>query len=277
MYPAKSSSSDWGVPFVRIAVFQGEAVPLNFHHNLALLESAAIEAAEAHADVLVTPELFATGYAPALIAREVTAGAVEMIERSLRDIARRHRIALVFSTPGHGDVALRGITSTLVDNEGIIVGCYTKSHLFGADEAAAFQAGVLPPTVVAFAGHTVGLAICFDVEFPEVARAAAVRGADILFVPTAVGEDFESLSLVLVPARALENSMVVAYANHSGIENGFVFSGTSVIAAADGTILARAGKESAVVFADVDVRRPDVDYLAELKPDLYASWSAGFS
>ncbi|MEA9984207.1 MULTISPECIES: nitrilase-related carbon-nitrogen hydrolase [Subtercola] len=259
---------------MRLAVFQGQAIALDFPHNLALLEAAAIEAAEGRADILITPELFAVGYAPDAIAREVTADDVDVIERSLCDMARRHRIALVFSTPGRGDATLRGITSTFVDSEGVRLGTYTKSHLFGEHEAAAFQPGLLPPTVVSFAGVRVGLAICFDVEFPEVARAAAVRGADILLVPTAVGEGFESVSLVLVPARALENSMVIAYANHAGVENGFAFSGTSVIVDSDGTIVAQAGKAPSVMFADVEARRPEVDYLTELKPELYASWSA---
>jgi predicted amidohydrolase len=258
---------------MKISVYQGEAIPLDFAHNLDLLDQAAATAKAGGAHLLVTPELFATGYAPALIAAGVSDEHVAMIESALRATAARHGIALVYSTPGRGDAATRGITATLVDSAGQIVGGYTKSHLFGPAEAEAFRPGRRPPTVVSLNGLRIGLAICYDLEFPEVARAAAVRGAELLVVPTAVGLGAENLSLVLVPARALENSMTVAYSNHGGVEAGFEFSGTSVIADPRGAIVAAAGETPSLIFAEVDAITTEVDYLADRQPDLYSDWS----
>ena len=76
------------------------------------------------------------------------------------------------------------------------------------------------PGVVDFHGVRTSLVICYDVEFPEAVRAAAVRGAELLLVPTALAEGFDAVPQVLIRARALENHLTVAYANHCGTEEG---------------------------------------------------------
>ena len=121
------------------------------------------------------------------------------------------------------------------------------------------------------------MVICYDVEFPEAVRAAAVAGAELLLVPTALAHGFDDVPQVLLRARALESQLTIAYANHSGVEEDCRFLGGSVIAGPDGRLLAAAGEEAQLLFADVDhgsaaKARGEVPYLAERRPDLYRSW-----
>lgn len=260
---------------MKIAVFQETADPGRIEHNLGLIDAAAAAAADHDAALLLTPELFAVGYAPQRVRAEVSDDDVAAAHRQLEEIARRHRIALVYSLPGEGDPAQRGITATLVDATGTRRAHYQKVHLFGPDEKAAFVAGDAPPPVVELGGLQVGLAVCYDIEFPEMARAAATAGAELLLVPTALAGDAPEIPQVLIPARALENRMTVAYANHAGTKDGLEFDGRSVVAGPRGT-LGRLDGEPGLLVVDVPARpTPGPEgpwYLEDLRPEVHRRW-----
>jgi predicted amidohydrolase len=97
-------------------------------------------------------------------------------------------------------------------------------------------------------------------------------------VPTALAHGFDDVPQILVRARALESQLAIAYANHSGVEDGCRFLGGSVIAGPDGKLLAAAGEAPVLLYAELDPDAPrreraGVPYLAERRPDLYRSWS----
>lgn len=260
-----------------LALMQANSAVLDVEANCGAVNDAAQRAAAAGARVLVTPELFAVGYAPLRIRAELDPARLPSIRRQLADIARRNGIALVYSLPAVTADGRWQITSTLVDQEGAELLNYAKVHLFGAEERKAFSAATEPPAVVDFHGIRTSMVICYDVEFPEAVRAAAVRGAELLLVPTALSQGFDSVPQVLLRARALESQLTVAYANHSGTEDGCDFLGGSVIAGPDGSLLAAAGASADLLFAEVSAAasreaRDAVPYLRERRPDLYRDW-----
>ena len=259
---------------VRLAMLQARAEPLAIAENIALIDASAREAREAGADLLLTPELFATGYAPALINESVSEEAAAEIRESLRAIAANRGIALAFSAPGPGAAPERHITATLVDKSGTVILSYAKSHLFGPAEHSSFRPGSAAPPVADLLGLRMALLICYDVEFPETVRAAALAGAQVVLVPTALTAGYENVARVLVPARALENSLTVAYSNHVGVEDGLELAGASVVAGPDGNLLVDAGSASGLVYADLSIPDVDVDYLADRRPGLYRAWDA---
>lgn len=259
-------------PTVKLAVLQARAEPLAIADNLQIVDSAARDARAAGADLLLTPELFVTGYAPRLIRESVSPGAVAEIHAALAQIAANRNIALAFSTPGPGPADDRSITATLVDDHGRAVLSYAKTHLFGPAEHDSFRPGTLAPPVARLLGLRVSLLICYDVEFPETVRAAAARGAQLVLVPTALTSGYENVARVLVPARALENSVTVAYANHVGLEDGLDLAGASVIAGPDGFLLADADRTTGLVYADIGQATGEVDYLKDRQPQLYRAW-----
>jgi predicted amidohydrolase len=123
-------------------------------------------------------------------------------------------------------------------------------------------------------GWRIGLLICYEIEFPENARSLALAGADLIAVPTANMREFDFVATTLVPTRAYENQCVVAYANHCGSEGYVVYGGLSSIVGADGAPLAQAGRDEALLVADLDraqlaASRAHLPYLADRKPALY--------
>jgi predicted amidohydrolase len=93
------------------------------------------------------------------------------------------------------------------------------------------------------------------VEFPEATRALALAGADLIVVPTANMADYDFVARSLVPVRAYENQLFVAYANFTGPEGALQYGGLSVVAGPDGAPLAQAGRDEVLVFATQDEER----------------------
>ena len=275
---------------VLLALMQANAAVLDLAANCAAVDEAAGRAAAAGAHVLLTPELFPVGYAPRRIRAELDPAALPPLRAALAGIAARHGIALVYSLPAVTGTGEWQITATLVDAQGAELLSYAKVQLFGAEERQAFSPAGAAPGVVDFRGVQTSLVICYDVEFPETVRAAAVRGARLVLVPTALSKGFEAVPQLLVRARALENQVTVAYANHSGAEDGCDFLGGSVIAAPDGSLLAEAGAGPDLLFAELPepvgagAEAGDADsgegadaavaYLADRRPETYRAWDA---
>jgi predicted amidohydrolase len=118
--------------------------------------------------------------------------------------------------------------------------------------------------------------ICYDVEFPELVRAHALAGTDLLLVPTANMHPFQLVAESLIPVRAWENQMYVAYANRVGHEGEFEFFGLSTLAGPDGVARTRAGRGEELVLADLDpallaASRAANPYLKDRRPGLYGS------
>ncbi|WP_307429343.1 nitrilase-related carbon-nitrogen hydrolase [Pseudarthrobacter defluvii] len=270
-----------------LSVLQANAAVLDVEANLLTVDRAARRAAQAGADLLLTPELFPVGYAPLRLRGELDPANLPVIRGQLADIARRNGIALVYSLPSVADsgtgVFTQGagwhIAATLVDATGAELLTYAKVHLFGGEERKAFVAAAEPPAVVPFKGVRTSLLICYDIEFPEAARAAAARGAELLLVPTALSAGFDAVPQVLIRARALESQLNVAYANHCGQEDAYIFGGGSVVAGPDGALLAAAGDGPELLFAQVGTEavieaREAVPYLRERRPELYREWES---
>jgi predicted amidohydrolase len=260
---------------MRLALAQWRPVTGGPAEGLARLDAAAAAAAEDGTDVLILPEMALTGYAigPAAVA---AAAAPEggALDRGLAEAARRHGIAIVAGYPRR-DVAGRILNSLrMVDRGGATVATYAKAHLYGAVDRAQFAPGPDAPPVADFEGWRLGFAICYDIEFPETARALALAGAEAILAPTANMAPFESVATRLVPARAEENGVFVAYTNYVGSEGAFDYVGLSCVCGPDGADLARAGRGEETLFAELDrarlaAVRAQATHLADRRPDLY--------
>lgn len=210
--------------------------------NIAAMERAAHAAAVAGSSLIVFPELFLTGYN---IGRQALHELAEPVDGpsvgAIAGIARRYGIAIIAGMPERsGDVVFNAALA--VDKAGSVAGLYRKIHLFGPDERSAFAPGSEICTV-RLAGRCVGLAICYDIEFPEMARALVGAGADLICAPTANMSPYWEVPTTLLRARALENGIPVAYANLVGDDGGLTYTGMSCIVGADGRDRARAGAE----------------------------------
>jgi predicted amidohydrolase len=128
--------------------------------------------------------------------------------------------------------------------------------------------------VAELGGFKIGLLICYDIEFPEPARLLALAGAEIILIPTAQMQPYEQVARHVLPARAYENQVYTAYANHSGDDDGLSYVGLSSICGPDGAVLAFAGRGEEMLFAEFSqehlaaVRQAD-PFFTDRRPVLY--------
>ncbi|MGW8375887.1 carbon-nitrogen hydrolase family protein [Streptomyces sp. ODS28] len=252
-------------PF-RTALYQGPA-------GLAGLDGIAARAASRGARLLVTPELSLTGYALGERVHELAEPADGRCAEQVADIAARHGLAIAYGFPER-DGARVFNSVQLTGPDGSRLATYRKTHLYGGYETEHFAPGDELVVQAELDGVRVGLLICYDVEFPEAVRAHALAGTELLAVPTALMRPYDFVPRSLVPARAWESGLFIAYANRTGPEGEFDFAGLSVLATPDGEEPARGGREEELLVADADPEalkrsREANPYLADRRPELY--------
>ncbi|MEU9243715.1 carbon-nitrogen hydrolase family protein [Streptomyces sp. NPDC048385] len=260
---------------MRTALLQSSGRPGSTAENLKVLDAAAGRAAAAGAALLVAPEMFLTGYAIGDDIARLAEPAGGDSADAIAGLARRHGLAVAYGYPERDGDRVHN-SAQLISADGTRLANYRKSHLFGGFEQDHFTAGDQPVVQAELNGLTVGIMICYDVEFPELVRAHALAGTDLLLVPTANMHPFELVAESLVPVRAWENQMYVAYANRVGQEGEFEFFGLSTLAGPDGVARARAGRGEELVLADLDpallaASREANPYLKDRRPGLYGS------
>lgn len=216
------------------------------------------EAAAAGAELLVLPEM--SMYLPTSAAADL-ADASEPLDgpfgAAVSAAAKEHGIAVVagmFETlDGTSRVAN---TVVAVDAMGERTGLYRKVHLydaFGYRESDTVQPGDFAPLTFALGGLTFGVMTCYDLRFPEIARALVDAGGDVLVVPAAwmVGPAKEDHWATLTRARAIENT---TYAVVSG-QTGPHCTAQSMVIDPMGVVIASAGEAPGVVVAELTRER----------------------
>jgi predicted amidohydrolase len=176
-------------------------------------------------------------------------------------------------------------TSVHVDPAGELHATYRKLHMFDVEvagrayrESAVTEPGAEIVVSELAGGVGLGLAICYDLRFPELFRALALRGARIVALPSAftlptTRDHWE----ILVRARAIENELFVIAANQVGPHPGGNHSGgSSMIVDPWGTVLARASDEAGFIVAELDLVRQleiraQLPVLAHRRADVYGS------
>ena len=145
------------------------------------------------------------------------------------------------------------------------------------DQESAFVKAGEDLAVVVLPEFTAGMSICFDLRFPELYRALAAAGAQVLFVPAAFAEATGRVHWkVLLQARAIENHAYVVAAGQQGSASGHPMWGHTMIIDPWGAVLAEYEADGAgIVTAEIDVaevarRRGQVPVLSVRRPDLYA-------
>ncbi|MFO7921450.1 MAG: carbon-nitrogen hydrolase family protein [Nioella sp.] len=232
-----------------LALWQGAGVSGDLPATVGMVAGIARNAADRGADLLVFPEGYLTGYH----LPDLAPGDLDGVEDALDEVARiaaQTGLTLVMGT--HLDTAegLRN-AAVVVSDAGTEMGRYHKRALYGAWEKATFAPGD-GPLRFACGDFKVGVAICYDVEFPELIRAEARAGVDLVVVPTALMSPHSRVAAQLVPVRAMENQIFLGYCNRTGREDALDFVGLSSIRGPEGEALAEAGPEPELLLATLD-------------------------
>jgi predicted amidohydrolase len=251
---------------MRVAVWQTGSA------DLGRLRSRALEAAASGARLLIVPEAFTTGYAVPGIT-DLAQPADGPWAQEIAAIAAEARLAILYGFPERDGAQVYN-SAALVDSDGRVLARHRKCHLYGDVDLASYTPGDGFTALAELDGVRVGIVICYDVEFPEAVRTLALAGADLVAVPTALMRPYEVVARTIVPARAYENQVYVAYANRSGAEDTLLYCGESCVVAPDGSDLARAGSGDELLLAEIDparlaTSRADNTHLSDRRPELY--------
>ncbi len=225
------------------------APEINFPKAAELVRRAAQEGA----DVIVLPETWNVGFFPKenLLALADDDGA--RVKAEMGALAKELSVNLVAGSVANRRGEKVYNTAYVFNREGQCVAEYDKTHLFSPmGENQHFAAGSSRCRFT-LDGVNCGLITCYDIRFPELTRAMAVEGMDMLFCVAQWPEVRMEHLNVLMRARAIENQMFLACCNSCGTAGETKFGGGSAIIDPWGAVLAQAGESEEILTAACDL------------------------
>ncbi len=262
----------------RIALAQISCKRANKKENIGKIEDRITEARRQGADLVIFPELSITGYTLRDQIYDVAETIPGASTTAIEEIAKRAGIHVVFGIPEVSKQTQATIynTAVLIGPNGFI-GKYRKMYLpthSVFEEKRYFRPGYRPSVFDTKLGR-IGLIVCYDIFFPEVSRLTRLRGAQMIVCISASPATRRAFFETLTTARAIENTVFLAYVNLVGVENGLQFWGGSRLIGPNGKVLVKARYyEEDLVFGDVDyadIRTTDtfVPLMKDLRPELF--------
>jgi len=248
-------------------------------HNIKEMEKKIKQAKRNGANLVIFPELALTGY----VVRDLAYELAEPIPKGpavhqISDIAKKENVHVIFGMIERSAKAQAVLhnTAVLVGPKGFI-GKYQKMHLpthSVFEEKRYFRQGYQTPVYDTNIGK-LGMIICYDIYFPEVTRLMRLKGAQLIACISASPSTRRGFFEVLTTARAIENSVFLAFTNLVGLEDGLQFWGGSRLIAPSGSIIAQAKyDEEDIVLAKInysDMKRVEafVPTLRDIRPELF--------
>ena len=255
---------------IKAAALQFNIALADIDKNLSHVTATLSRLAQEGVQLAVLPEMWSCGFAYREL-NQLAKRTPELVER-LKALSADLCMTIVGSLPEpHGEKVFN--TAYVVDR-GTVAGSYRKMHLFSLmGEDRHLDSGdsiLLADTSVG----KIGVMICYDLRFPELARRLAVDGADIIVVPGEWPKPREEHWRTLLRARAIENQLFVVAANACGVIGKLDFFGSSLILGPKGEILAEGGYQECEPTALLDpaemVRwRESITCFKDRRPDCY--------
>lgn len=225
--------------------------------------------------VMLLPEMWTLGFDYDSMAK-LAPSYVEDALSLLRDMAVKYGSYIVSGTLPESENGAFYNTAFLISPKGELAGKYRKVHLFeGMKEKEFFtpggEAGVLETSF-----GKIGIAVCFDIRFPELFRQMALDGAEAIFVPAHFPHPRQQHWEVLLRARAIENQLYVIGCNRVGKEGQKEFFGNSMIVGPYGEIVDEAGEGEEVLTETIDLEnvqqmRKMLPTISERRPEAYGT------
>lgn len=275
---------------IKVAVAQMDPKLAQVEANRQTVKAMLDQALQDGVDFIVFPEAALTGYGFSAVADayavaetipgETTAALTAVLAK--HNTAEKPRYAVVGMLE-RGDTPATVYNSAVLLNAAGVVGVYRKAHLpfLGVDRLTTEgDSGFL---VWDTPLGRIGIAVCYDLRFPETLRALALQGADIIALPTNWPDGSQNAPQFVTRTRALENRVFVMACNRCGEEGDFWFFGHSQITDPRGNVLVEARAIPGIFTADIEpaqarvkriVLRPgefELDTVGDRRPDLYGS------
>jgi len=264
---------------VTISIIQMEPILGDKKKNLGKIEEFIKRALkqEKSTDLIILPELITTGYECGdqfyeLAEKFPDGESIRLVSR----LAKNYKTHIMFGF-AEEDSSMKGVlynSVAFVDNAGNPIGVYRKVHLFG-QEMVYFRPGFKYPLFRTAIGN-IGIFVCWDTLFPEVARIYAIQGADLLAIATNWEKPYEKEWDFMTSARAFDNTLHLAAANRIGHDKTLDFFGRSRILDPLGVVIRSIDEDvESIASATIDLdltRRLRIEYWTQLRdrrPDTY--------
>ena len=265
---------------IKVALAQCQSKRYEKGENLKKAEHYIKEASKNGANLILFPEMFISGYLIKSKISELSEDKNGSTQQFFSKLAKEHNIAIVYGFPEKNEKdGTYSNSACFIDRDGTCRAVYRKTHLFGEVDCTMFRPG---DEIFAFDtsfGVKMSMLICYDIEFPEPARLAALDGAKVLCVISANMYPYENYHVTYLKARAMENTMFTAYVNCVGKEDDTEFCGISSVFSPSGEHLCRGSTEKEeLLYADIDLNKTNPDdeclhYLKNRRVDLYQKLS----
>jgi len=257
---------------ITVAAIQFNITLGEIDRNLGKAEAALRRVAERGAQLAVLPEMWSGGFAYRKLG-ELAEQTPRVLEK-IAALSAELQLTVVGSLPELADGKVCN-TSYVVDR-GRLAGSYRKLHLFSLMNENEHIAAGGESVVVATSVGRLGLAVCYDLRFPELFRKLALDGAEILCLPGEWPAPRQLHWRTLLRARAIENQCFVVAANCCGRQGKLDFFGMSLIIAPRGELLAEADDFASELVAVCDFRelsdyRAQITCFADRRPDVYGT------
>jgi (R)-amidase len=238
-------------------------------HNLARALDI-VHAADTGTALIVFPETHLSGFAEPghVLDRALSLDGPELA--ALIEASRERDLAIAIGLLERDGETVFNTTVLITPEDGIALR-YRKSHLWPDERELVRPGDALH--CLEWRGRCIGLLICYDLEFPEPARALAAMGVDLLVVTNGNMDPYGPVHARAAEARAQENQCFLAMSNRVGEGAGLTFAGESALIGPDGEPLFRAGREETVQSLHVDADRSahtkrDYHYLEDRRLNL---------
>jgi len=275
-----------GVYDMKVACVQMDVLHCRKQENLEKALYLSLEAVNKGAELIVFPEVFSTGFCyehldyaaetlPSPILENlacfseandcvIIGSVIEKVALENVSVSKKTTDAgNKKTTNSKNSIALNSTNSILYYNlgfcfeSGVLAGSYRKTHPF-KDENQYFSRGnSLEPIFLKKHNLRLGLQICYELRFPEVARKLALAGSDLLVTVAAFPNPKSEHWKTLAKARAIENQIPHVACNRTGSAPGCTYFGNSMIIDAWGEVQADAGSKQCVIVHDLDLSRKD--------------------
>src|SRR5210317_1510912 len=220
-------------------------------------------------DLIIVPELYLSGYGNEKVINKLKEKRVGHSSKLIANLCKKYSTAILYGYPEKYQNKLFN-AAQFINHKGEVLANHRKSILpLSSKENLLFDRGS-KQTMITYKGLKIGIVICYELEFAELVRKLATKGAQLILAPTAQSIHWPAASRYIARSRAFENGVYVAYANFIGKLYGIDFLGESKIIGPDGLDLTNAKKKETVITSIIDTAaitqvRKKMPYLKDIQ------------
>ncbi len=233
------------------------------------------EAVSSGARIIILPEVFSTGFCYEHLSEIAEASPFSTLEQ-LGRISQCEKCVLAGSIIEMAETENGPLYYNLgfCIDRGEIIGTYRKTHPFGTEKKYFCAGEDIHPIKLRSCPLTLGLQICYELRFPEIARSLSLQGADLLITIAQFPNPREQQWRHLAISRAIENQTFHCACNRTGEDPDTSFFGASMIIGPYGDVLADAADEEKVIMVEIDLNvaeefKEQIPVLKDRRPELY--------